>query len=114
MKILNVRTLRLGRARLSKIFLIVSLVGVASLVSSCSMYSSSFSCGDAKGANCMSMDKVDRMIANGEIEEYTAPKQKNCRGSKCRKQVVSLSDEELRANVPVSSSVTYYENGLQD
>ena len=32
-------------------------------LSGCSTYSSSFTCGDARGANCMSMDRVDRMIA---------------------------------------------------
>ena len=30
----------------------------------------------------MSMDKVYRMIANGEIENFT-DKKKNCRGRKC-------------------------------
>lgn len=49
----------------------------------CSTYSSSFSCGDARGANCMSMDRVDRMIASGEIENINS-KKKNCRGRKCK------------------------------
>ena len=31
----------------------------------------------------MSMDRVDRMIANGEIENFT-DKKKNCRGRKCK------------------------------
>ncbi len=52
------------------------------LLTSCATYNSSFSCGDARGANCMSMDRVDRMIANGEIETFT-DKKKNCRGRKC-------------------------------
>jgi hypothetical protein len=53
------------------------------LLTSCATYNSSFSCGDARGANCMSMDRVDRMIANGEIENFT-DKKKNCRGRKCK------------------------------
>ena len=51
-------------------------------LSGCSTYSSSFTCGDARGANCMSMDRVDRMIASGEIENINSQK-KNCRGRKC-------------------------------
>ena len=53
------------------------------VLTSCATYNSSFSCGDARGANCMSMDRVDRMIANGEIENFT-DKKKNCRGRKCK------------------------------
>jgi hypothetical protein len=52
-------------------------------LSGCSTYSSSFTCGDARGANCMSMDRVDRMIASGEIENINS-KKKNCRGRKCK------------------------------
>ena len=61
----------------------VSLLLTSIVLSGCSTYSSSFSCGDARGANCMSMDRVDRMIANGEIENFT-DKKKNCRGRKCK------------------------------
>ena len=53
------------------------------VLTSCATYNSSFSCGDARGANCMSMDRVDKMIANGEIENFT-DKKKNCRGLKCK------------------------------
>ena len=60
-----------------------SLLLISIVLSGCSTYSSSFSCGDARGANCMSMDRVDRMIANGEIENFT-DKKKNCRGRKCK------------------------------
>jgi hypothetical protein len=60
----------------------VSLLLTSIVLSGCSTYSSSFSCGDAGGANCMSMDRVDRMIANGEIENLHS-KKKNCRGRKC-------------------------------
>ena len=52
----------------------VSLLLTSIVLSGCSTYSSSFSCGDARGANCMSMDRVDRMIANGEIENLQSKK----------------------------------------
>jgi len=39
-------------------------------ISSCATYKSSFSCGDAEGASCISMDRVDLMIQNGEIERF--------------------------------------------
>ncbi len=58
---------------------------VCSILSGCSTYSSSFACGDAKGAVCMSMDRVDRMIASGEIENYVSG-EKRCRRRACRKQ----------------------------
>ena len=40
------------------------------ILSGCSTYKSSFNCGDAKGAYCASMDRVDRMINSGEIERF--------------------------------------------
>ena len=39
-------------------------------LSGCATYKSSFNCGDAKGAYCASMDRVDRMINSGEIERF--------------------------------------------
>lgn len=41
------------------------------ILSACASYNSSFSCGDARGARCRSMDMVDLMISNGEIIRYT-------------------------------------------
>ena len=40
------------------------------ILSSCASYKTSFSCGDAEGASCISMDRVDLMIQNGEIERF--------------------------------------------
>lgn len=57
-----------------------------SSLSGCATYKNGFSCGDAKGANCMSMDRVDRMISSGEIElfnESVRDNSKKCRGKKC-------------------------------
>jgi hypothetical protein len=31
------------------------------------------------------MDKVDRLIASGEIERYTKEREETCRGSRCKK-----------------------------
>lgn len=39
-------------------------------LSGCATYKSSFSCSDAKGAYCVSMDRVDQMIDSGEIESF--------------------------------------------
>ena len=61
---------------------VISVLITSIVLAGCSTYSSSFSCGDARGADCMSMDRVDRMIANGEIENFNE-KKKNCRGRKC-------------------------------
>lgn len=62
---------------------VISVLITSIVLAGCSTYSSSFLCGDARGANCMSMDRVDRMIANGEIENFNE-KKKNCRGRKCK------------------------------
>jgi len=67
----------------SLVNLIVMLV-LSLSVSGCAVYNSSFSCGDAKGANCMSIDRVDRMIASGEIERFNESL-KECKGRKCSK-----------------------------
>ena len=61
---------------------VISVLLTSIALAGCSTYSSSFACGDARGANCMSMDRVDRMIASGEIENLHS-KKKNCRGRKC-------------------------------
>ena len=62
------------------------LLAVLLLLGGCSSgYGTSFACGDSKGADCMPMDKVGRLIASGEIERYTKEKQKTCRGSRCQK-----------------------------
>ena len=50
-----------------KIFIILLSVMI---LSSCASYKTSFSCGDAEGASCISMDRVDLMIQNGEIERF--------------------------------------------
>ena len=40
-------------------------------VSSCASYKAGFSCPDAVGVDCTSMERVDQLISNGKIEEYT-------------------------------------------
>ena len=62
------------------------LLVVLLLLGGCSSgYGTSFACGDSKGADCMPMDKVGRLIASGEIERYTKEKRETCRGSRCKK-----------------------------
>lgn len=60
------------------IFIIISCVLLTSL-SGCATYHSSFNCGDAKGAYCASMDHVDLMINNGEIENFNEQRLKQKR-----------------------------------
>jgi len=87
---------------------LLHLIAVLSLslsVSGCAVYNSSFSCGDAKGANCLSMDRVDRMIASGEIERFNESL-KECKGSKCGKypDVKSPSLAEKNKNMVIYSA----------
>lgn len=68
------------------------------LVSGCSTYKSSFGCGDAKGAECYAMDRVDRMIASGEIEIFNEARYRQnngrCQGGNCRRSVFSRESKD--------------------
>lgn len=72
----------------------LAIVMLLPLLTSCATYNSSFACGDAKGANCTSMDRVDRMIASGEIERFNEVGGK-CRGRRCKRTDSSSSDVSL-------------------
>ncbi len=74
-------------------------------LSGCSSYSSSFVCGDARGANCISMDMVDRMISSGEIERFNEANKK-CRGRRCKK----LEKKEIQALQQVNSMPVHFIN----
>ena len=74
---MNIENHKMG---IQKKLLIVMLLP---LLTSCATYNSSFACGDARGANCTSMDKVDRMISSGEIERFNESRKK-CRGRHCK------------------------------
>lgn len=67
--------------------LVASLSGCAS-----SPYRSEFGCQEGRGANCMSMDRVDKLIASGEIELFTKDVKK-CRGRACKNKINQQSDE---------------------
>ncbi|NRB10191.1 MAG: hypothetical protein HRU35_01030 [Rickettsiaceae bacterium] len=63
-------------------------------LSGCSTYSSSFGCGDAKGASCRPISVVDQMIDNGEILELHHTK---CRYKKCSTLLTpKLNDKESK------------------
>lgn len=67
----------------------VCIVILASILSACTSYKSSFSCPSSKGAHCMPMDMVDNMISNGQIEEYNEKHRKrNCNKSRCYQHVI--------------------------
>lgn len=53
--------------RIYKIFIFMLVIPI---LSSCSTYSANFTCGDASGASCYTMDSVDKMITTGEIEQF--------------------------------------------
>jgi len=73
---------------------IIFTLAVTLALSGCSSYSSSFSCPDAKGLNCLPMRLVDQKIDNGEVKEL---EQFNCRGKKCKlpQQLPPLMLEEV-------------------
>lgn len=79
------------------------------LVSSCSSYSSNFSCGDSKGANCLPMDRVDSMISSGEIELYTNGVGR-CRGRNCHGSSKNEELKELKA-APLNKDEIYFNHG---
>ena len=64
------------------------------LLTSCAAYNSGFSCGDARGVACISMERVDQLISSGEIETYTRAKKK-CRGRAC----TSLDRKDVAKNI---------------
>ena len=73
---------------------LLTMMLISTLLSSCSTYSSGFTCGDAKGVACTPMERVDQLISSGEIESYVN-KKKKCRGRACRN--IDKTDELKRA-----------------
>lgn len=71
------------RKRMSNLII---MIVISLIITGCSTYGSSFGCGDSKGASCMPMDKVDRLIKNGEIERYTKLGNAKCRGRNCSRK----------------------------
>ena len=73
------------RTTTTRILTCIIILLFSSALASCSSYSASFGCGDAKGAYCLPMDKVDKMVSSGEIERFTkeAERKSKCRGSGC-------------------------------
>lgn len=81
---------RVNNCQAAVLFAVLILV-----LSGCSTYRSGFSCGEAKGANCLSMDKVDGLISSVEIERFNDSRNlSKCKGSKCKKHVVGGSNQE--------------------
>jgi hypothetical protein len=74
--------------------LLVLVLGLAASLSGCasSPYRSEFICSDSRGAACMPMDRVDKLIASGEIELFTKDVKK-CRGRACKNKMNHQSDE---------------------
>jgi hypothetical protein len=92
---------------ISKILFCVVLQG--SLVS-CSSYTSSFSCPDAKGGRCLAMDKIDHLINSGEIEKITGV-DNSCKGKKCSSKGKSKflnREKQLPALKETTSTSVYF------
>lgn len=70
---------------------------------SCAIYKSSFNCGEAKGARCLSMDIVDVMIDSGEIEKYH---KKVCKKNKCYETNEDTPELSAHANNILSMADT--------
>lgn len=77
-------------------------------LTSCATYNSSFACGDAKGAKCISMDNVGRMIDSGEIERFNEYRTK-CKGRQCQ----NIDDIALRQSFNNKYFHTHYLNGKE-
>lgn len=70
------------RTALTKILNLVIILTLPILLSSCAVYSSGFTCPDARGAKCVMLSEVDHMVDSGEIETVYA--EKKCKGGKCK------------------------------
>ena len=82
-----------AKAAGKKLSVIISLLMTSSILSSCSIYSSGFNCPDSKGARCVMLSQVDKMVDSGEIETIYLDKQ--CKKGKC-KEVVNVPKQRLQ------------------
>ena len=90
----------------------IAIIAVLLSTSGCATYKSSFSCSDAKGATCMPMDRVDRMIKSGEIEVYN--KQLNAKNklSKTSKQQIGKNNADAPMPEPaLAKQLPIYHEG---
>lgn len=85
----------------------VSLVG-------CATYDSAFSCGDAKGANCTSMDRVYTMIESGEIERFNESRKKKQSRGRGKNRVKSSSDILLEPVVHQKTPTYFTKRGQEE
>ena len=61
---------------------LVTILLLPTMLSSCAVYSTGFTCPDSKGAKCVMLSEVDHMVDSGEIE--TVYMDKKCKGGKCK------------------------------
>jgi len=80
------------KAKLNKAKIVYLLI-LTTCLSSCAVYSGSFSCGDSKGARCVMLSEVDGQIDSGEIE--TVYLDKKCKGKACNKQTNNMPKKAL-------------------
>jgi hypothetical protein len=98
---------KLGSKRSRTLILPMLIMLLSGMLTGCSNYSSSFSCPDASGLNCMPVSLVDRQIDSGEIERVG--RKLKCRGGKCSSTAFKgAKDEikpELRYSEPANTSI---------
>lgn len=68
---------------MNKFKLIISIIPIACILSSCSSYSSKFVCSDSRGMPCTMMRSIDKKIDSGEIDKAYISK---CKGQKCTEE----------------------------
>lgn len=67
--------LSMNRSSQQSMWQLITITLLVFGISSCSTYKSSFTCGNARGVECTSMDRVDYMIQSGEIERFNEEQQ---------------------------------------
>ncbi len=104
--------INLGMKDICNIRKIILSLSLSFVVTSCSAYNSSFSCPDAKGGTCMSIDKIDHLIKSGEIERVTKTDTK-CHGLKCKSKSINLSNGEAPVIIDKRSNDILFTDDLE-
>ena len=94
--------------KLMLLSLILNLAG-------CRSYSSSFSCPDARGLDCMSVSMVNQRIDSGEIEEVELAVDNNrCKGANCKNKAYRANQDKPVEAVDQTYSASLKNNLLEE
>jgi hypothetical protein len=91
----------ISQSYLGKYHTRLALICMLFFITNCSsVYNSKFTCRDAKGMHCVMINKVDKLITSGEIEEiYQDECNKKCSNNKCNKSKCKKALLALSKNV---------------